>query len=144
MNKKENLTDSTSKIWSEEYLLDITEIDAQHEKFVNILTELCEAMNMGKAEIILGDIFEKLREYIKYHFATEEKYFDEFNYSGKEEHKKEHEKFRQKIDSLSKEIEKDKAKISFSLIDFLEDWLVEHVNALDKQYVKCFKDNGLK
>lgn len=134
----------SNELWNDEYLLGIKEIDSQHKIFVATLTELYEAIYSGKAANILNETFKKLTDYAKHHFATEEKYFDKFKYEGAEEHKNEHKKFKEKINSLAKEIETDKTKISFELIDFLEDWLVEHVSTMDKKYVQCFKENGLK
>jgi hemerythrin len=29
------------------------------------------------------------------------------------------------------------------LLDFLEDWLVDHLNGQDKKYTECFNKNGL-
>jgi len=40
----------------------------------------------------------QLVNYGNFHFATEEKYFDEFNYEDTEEHKKRHQEFRDKLE----------------------------------------------
>ena len=33
---------------------------------------------------------------------------------------------------------------AFELVDFLEDWLINHLMTVDQKYVKCFHDHGLK
>jgi hemerythrin len=33
---------------------------------------------------------------------------------------------------------------AFDLIDFLEDWLINHLLDMDQKYKKCFHDHGLK
>lgn len=144
MKEETTPTTSPNKIWSEEYVLGIKEIDAQHEKFVKMLGDLYLALHDRKEDETRNSIFEELYNYIKYHLATEEKYFDKFNYEGAEEHKKEHEKFREKVDSFAKNKTEDNYKTSIDLLDFMENWLIDHVNDMDKKYVKCFKDNGLK
>jgi hemerythrin-like metal-binding protein len=73
--------------WSEEYSMQVAEIDAQHKHFVSILNNLYTAFEKNelkeKAEYILND----LASYAVNHFATEEKYFDLYKYEFAEEHK---------------------------------------------------------
>lgn len=76
------------------------------------------------------------------HFATEEKYFDKFKYANAKEHKEEHIRFRKHIDKMS-QAKEGHLELSFELIDFLEDWLINHVKDMDQKYVECFKSHGL-
>jgi hemerythrin len=130
-------------IWKDEYNLGIEIIDKQHHKFVETLNLLFEAINRQEAKEKLQEVFKGLDDYINFHFQTEEKYFDEFNYDGSAEHKAKHQEFREKMQSFKNQIAENEMEISFSLIDYLEDWLVNHLADMDKKYVSCFKDHGL-
>ena len=105
-------------------------------KLVDILTGIPVKEEVDK-------IVQSLVEYKKYHFSTEEKYFDEFNYPDKENHKAKHREFNQKLEVLVKDYGNDSITFAFKLIDFLEDWLINHLMVEDQKYVACFHEHGL-
>ena len=74
---------------------------------------------------------------------TEEKYFILFNYELKDEHTRLHLQLKEQLMGLMKEYEIKGRDMLPALLDFLEDWLVVHLNDEDKKYVKCFKEHGL-
>lgn len=130
--------------WKEEYKLDIKEIDGQHEYFVSLLNRLYLAILDLQTQDQLKIILDELAVYAVKHFTTEEKYFDEFNFSGAAEHKEEHRLLKEKIMDFKTQAENEQLVISFELIDFLEGWLVDHLDGMDKKYVQCFHEHGLK
>ncbi|MCF7835877.1 MAG: bacteriohemerythrin [Candidatus Marinimicrobia bacterium] len=129
--------------WKEGYSVGVAEIDKQHKNLIEIVNELSAAMEKNKVRDELAQILEKLVNFSREHFSTEEKYFDEFNYEHAESHKEEHKQFSDKILSLQKQYKDKELEISFDLIDFLEDWWLDHLIEEDQKYIKCFKDNGL-
>ncbi|MEW6617685.1 MAG: bacteriohemerythrin [Patescibacteria group bacterium] len=130
-------------IWKPNYSVNVKEIDEQHQNFVHILDTLYDAIQKGEAEKVLNDTFAQLMYYKEFHFATEEKYFDEFNYEGAEEHKKAHQDFRNAVAELQKKKDADHLAVSVEILDFMENWLVEHLSSMDKKYTKCFNEHGL-
>lgn len=129
--------------WKKEYEFGIREIDEQHKKFVDGLSRLIDAIDEQKVKEEMAGILQEIGEYADYHFFTEEKYFDQFNYEGAEEHKQKHQEFRDKFKDILNKYEKDEMAMSFELVEFLENWLFDHLLNLDKKYVECFKNNGL-
>lgn len=129
--------------WSPNLSVNVKIIDEQHKRFVKLLDDFYQAILDGRADKEISKTFEELGNYSKFHFATEEKYFDEFNFDGSDEHKAEHKNFIAKVAGMESKIKDGEEKMSTELIDFLEDWLVNHVNGLDKKYTKCFNDHGL-
>jgi hemerythrin len=130
--------------WKEEYSVHVQEIDQQHKRLVRLIFELFDSINKHSTKETLGNILNKLVEYAGYHFATEEKYFDLFDYEDKEKHVDEHRKFVDKVVDFQKRYLNHEVEISFELIDFLEDWLLAHLMESDKKYVECFTKHGLK
>lgn len=130
--------------WKPEYSVEVEIIDNQHKKFIDVIRNLYEAIQKNETDEKIEEIFDDLDEYIKIHFATEENYFKKFNYENSKEHKEEHESFKRKIKELTDNSKESKLKISFDLIDFLEDWLIDHLITQDQKYKKCFKENGIK
>ncbi len=130
--------------WQKEYELGFREIDNQHKKLIGFIDNLINSINKRSTKTELTKILENLTDYAKYHFQTEEKYFKKFHYKETKRHIKEHQKFTKKIAELSKKHKNREIEISFELIDFLEDWLIDHLMNEDQKYVQCFKENGLK
>lgn len=127
--------------WKDSYSVSVKALDDQHRAFIEILNKLYETIKTNKEDEV-HDITETLIKYTDIHFKTEEKYFDQFKYEGSSEHKTEHRKLKTKVAEFQKRDE-DYLKVAFELADFLENWLVEHLDEMDKKYTKCFNDNGL-
>ncbi|MDA3802612.1 MAG: bacteriohemerythrin [Patescibacteria group bacterium] len=123
--------------------VNVEEIDKQHKMFLSILNSLYVVLKKDESEKEISNILKQLISYTNFHFATEERYFDKFNYSLAEEHKKQHNDLKLKVEEFKKRFDLEGAEILFDLIDFLEDWHVEHLSMHDKKYVECFNKNGL-
>lgn len=130
--------------WQNDYSVGVVLIDEQHKHFVDLLNKLTDAFYKGEGVELLEEIFKELFDYAGYHFATEEKYFIEFNYEGTLSHVAEHQRFVTELTKMYEESKKDNLKTTVQLVDFMEDWLVHHVQTVDKLYTKCFNEHGLK
>jgi hemerythrin len=130
--------------WEEKYSVGVEEIDTQHKKMFEIINELIDTATNIPSEESLSPIINALLEYRTYHFATEEKYFKEFNYDGAEKHIAEHIMFGKKVEAVAAKNKDDVIALTFDLLDFLEDWLVNHILSVDQQYKSCFVSHGLK
>ncbi|MFA6429943.1 MAG: bacteriohemerythrin [Patescibacteria group bacterium] len=130
-------------LWKPEYSLGIKIIDEQHQQFIITINDLYQAIQARKTTEALADILTRLIEYSAYHFGTEEKYFAEFHYAETQIHVAAHDTFRRKMADLQSQASQNELAISFELIDYLEDWLVEHLSTMDRRYVECFHEHGL-
>ncbi len=129
--------------WKNQFSVGVKTIDQQHKKIILYIDELNRAMKKGKSRVILRDIFLKLDNYIIDHFATEEKYFDKFNFPGTLAHKREHKEFSQRISTLKQDFGEGKLLVSMELMDFLTEWWTNHIMGDDKEYARCFNEHGL-
>lgn len=130
--------------WSEEYSVGVKLIDDQHKKMFEVINQLVDTLSSKPTKEKLGEIIKALLEYKKFHFATEEKYFDEFNYEGAEEHKAAHIKFGERLSEISTKYGDDTIGLAYELVDFLEDWLLDHLMTEDQKYKECFLSHGLR
>jgi len=130
--------------WKDEYSVEVNEIDEQHKKIFLLINDLYNAIQEMNTKEKLKEILENLIDYAIYHFNTEEKYFDKFKFELTSEHKQEHNQFKKKISDMNEKINNNEIQISFELIDFLEDWIIDHVTDSDQKYKNCLKKNGLK
>ncbi|WP_319509022.1 bacteriohemerythrin [uncultured Methanolobus sp.] len=129
--------------WSDKYSMQIKEIDDQHKVLVGMINELHDAMKLAKSKEVSLEIINKMAEYTKFHFSTEEKYMKRFAYPDYAEHKLEHENFVENVLKFKDDYEKGKAGISYDILNFLKDWLVGHIQDTDKKYAPLFIEKGL-
>ncbi len=129
--------------WKDEMSVNVKEIDSQHKKLVNLLNELHSAMLERKSKEALGKILDELIDYADIHFRTEEKYFDRFGYPETDAHKKEHRDFVEKVLDFRKGYREGRLLLSMDVMNFLKDWLKNHIMGSDQKYSKFFNEKGL-
>lgn len=122
----------------EEYYLGIREIDEEHKKLFEIAEGAYALLNdefvTDKFDYIVK-ILEDLKEYTIFHFENEEKYMERIEFKKLFSHKIEHQEFIKKLNQLDwEEIERDQDKAILNILNFLNDWLVNHILFTDKLY----------
>lgn len=125
--------------WDNKYSVGVNEIDEQHKQLIDAINELIECIKKPKKDEV-ASIIKKIVKYKKEHFKTEEDYFKKTKYKGAEEHILEHKKFDAKISEIQAEYKEDLTLFAFNLLDFLEDWFIDHMMSMDQKYVPCFRD----
>lgn len=130
--------------WSDDYSVDIQEIDEQHKCIVMYINELYEALARKNSRDLVADVIQKLAEYTKIHFAVEETLMRIFHYEGYEAHKEIHDKIVQQVLAYQGKFLAGEDKVGMELLMFLKGWLFEHINKVDKQYVEAFHAGGVK
>lgn len=130
--------------WSNALSVNVVEIDDQHKNLITMVNQLNSAMKTGKGKEATAEIIKNLAEYTLTHFKTEELYFDKFQYLYKLQHVLEHKKFVEKVSQFKNDFDKGKVLLSMEIMNFLQDWLVNHIQKSDKNYQKCFNEHGLK
>jgi hemerythrin-like metal-binding protein/PAS domain S-box-containing protein len=129
--------------WNENYSIDLNIIDQQHKKWIDFINILYLSF---KNEASINEINEnilKLLDYTDYHFGFEEKYLEDFKCGNYKAHKYRHEQFINKIKEYQQMIENGEYKAVYALVVYLNGWVLDHIQNDDKDYVDCFKLNGL-
>lgn len=130
--------------WNDAMSVNVGVIDDQHKQLIAMINQLNDAMLLGKGNEVLGKIISSLVAYTVTHFKLEETYFAQFKYPGTQEHMEEHASFVKKAMQLKEDFEKKKLSITIDVMDFLSDWLKNHIMGTDKKYSGFFNANGLK
>jgi len=130
--------------WNESLRLNVTEIDQQHRRLVEMINELSEAMRQGKSKERLGKTLKGLVAYAGTHFKNEEHYFEKLGYPEAEKHKAEHAAFVRKMNEFTHAYEAGKLGVSTQLATYLGDWLQKHITGSDKKYAAFFHEKGVK
>ncbi len=129
--------------WEDKFSVGISIIDEEHKKFIGIINKAILANehidNIEETKEVIGEML----EYSDKHFSTEEAYMVKFKSPEYEWHRNVHLDFREKaIKSYNKIIRGD-YHIANELLEYLKQWLVNHIQVTDKRYIDCFKKNGL-
>lgn len=130
--------------WKDDLSVKVSEIDNQHKKLIGYINELHDAMKTGKAKDVLEGIIQKLINYTKSHFATEEKYFKLYNYPLTKEHLQEHESFVNQVVDFQEKFAAGKMGLSIQIMKFLTDWIQKHIKETDMAYSEFFIEKGIK
>ena len=130
--------------WNGRLSVGVAEIDLQHQRLVEMINKLDDAMQQGKGKDVLGEIINGLIEYSKTHFRTEEEYFDRFGYPHALSHKKEHAEFTKKVAEFKRAFDAETLALSIGVMYFLSNWLKNHIKDSDKKFGPVFNENGLK
>ncbi|NOQ76601.1 MAG: bacteriohemerythrin [Methylococcaceae bacterium] len=131
-------------IWDDSYKTGVESIDLQHKKLVDLLNQLDEnlAIDGNKKQVI--SLLDELVEYTQYHFKEEESYMLSHEYDNKsyKEHLTVHQQFIEKIKQAQKDCHINPDKVTDELLDFLVQWLINHILLTDKQMVSDISGDG--
>jgi len=130
--------------WTDNMSVKSQEIDQQHKQLVDLLNELYQAFMEKEHKEKIGIIIEKMWDYTKYHFNTEEIYFSTFGYEGRAMHILEHENFRNKVNEFKQKYKANSGALTFEVVNFLRNWLMGHIMETDRKYIACFSKNSVK
>lgn len=129
--------------WGDRLKIDIPLIDDQHKELVKMINELHRAMKMKMGAKEAGQILTRLADYTVYHFKNEENLFEKHQYPDRDAHKQYHDRLVGQVLEFKKEFEEGRAALSMDLMQFLTDWLREHILKTDKLYVPFLKEKGV-
>jgi len=130
--------------WTESLSVGIVSIDEQHKQLVAIINDLDESMRNNEADSKMAEIFKRLINYTKEHFAYEENLFDSYGYQGSPAHKAQHEALIDTINSLQQKLNHGDARISVEMMAFLKRWLTDHILKTDMEYAEFLVEKGAK
>jgi hemerythrin len=120
----------------EEYKIGVQQIDEQHERLFNLANEayllLKDQLSIDKYDKIIN-IIEELKEYTIFHFKSEEEYMESIDYKRIFSQMVEHHKFIEKLESIDlRHLDEDQDKGLANILEFLNNWLIEHILKDDK------------
>ena len=129
--------------WTKIYSVNILEVDNQHKKLVDLFNNLYTAMKAGKAKEIMSTTLDELVDYTLYHFATEENLFDKYKFPESEAHKREHKELVEKVAALQKKHQSGERVLTIDVMNFLKDWIHNHIMGRDILFGEFLNSKGV-
>lgn len=118
-------------VWSHILSVEVDEIDEDHRKLVNIFNILNHSVMDGESPEYLAAVLEELINCTVWHFSHEERLMLKYGYKEIEEHKAAHQELIKGARELQQEILQADKPVADEHIEFLEQWLTEHILTAD-------------
>jgi len=129
--------------WDDTLSVKVRQFDDQHKKLVDLINQLHDAMKVGKGKDVLGKTLKSLADYTQSHFTAEELLMRQHNYPNFEKHKKEHNQLILKVNDLQKKLQEGSTVLSQEVFVFLKEWVVTHIQVMDKEYGPFLNSKGV-
>jgi len=129
--------------WKQEYSVGIDSIDRQHKKLIGLINNLQAAVNYSTGAEFEREALDELVDYTRTHFSYEEGLMEQNGYPEFAAHRAEHELMISRVEQVLAEYQKNPDTAMQNAIDFLRDWLINHINGTDKQYSSYLIDRGV-
>jgi len=120
--------------WQTDYQIGVAEIDEQHQRLVEMVNSLHEAMKSGSGKSLVPKVLNELVEYTVTHFNTEERLMQETRYPHYLQHKRQHDELTQQVVQMKSVIDSGKPVNTIEIMNFLKGWLINHILGSDKQF----------
>lgn len=130
--------------WKDEYSVGIKSIDDQHKKLLALINALQTAVNHSTGEQFEREALDELVDYTHTHFAYEEGLMEDNGYPDFDAHKAQHKNMVDEVERVLAEYQRDKDTAMTNAIEYLKNWLINHINGTDKQYSEYLISKGVK
>lgn len=130
--------------WNDSFSVCVDEFDRQHKRLFEMINGLYDAMKQGKGNEVVSGLLSGLKSYTVTHFKGEETELQRVKYPEFAAHKAQHEAFTKRIADFQESFSGGKANLSVEILNFLRDWLSNHIMVVDKKYAPYFSKVAVK
>jgi len=130
--------------WNDTLSVRIGLLDEQHKGLVQLINALHDAMKSGKGKTVIEEVLQSLVTYTRSHFTTEEHLMEKHAYPGLRMHAVEHGKLTDTVLKFQRDYHTGKQVLTLDVLQFLKEWLVQHIQGTDMQYSAYLKSKGVQ
>jgi hemerythrin len=131
---------------TDDLLTGIEDVDAQHRILFELANDVVETSDEKKGRAFFERTSTFLKEYVAYHFASEEMVMLEHHYPKAEAHSQRHASLRAELATLV--LDPNAAgsvkKINAQLCFFIEDLVVQHVRTWDREMAAFYRAHNIR
>ena len=130
--------------WDASFSVGVEKYDNDHKILFGMINDLADAMQLKKSREAVGRVLSGLVEYTTSHFADEERSFSQTQYPEEASHKALHNTLLDQVAELIGRFNAGEPLIAQDVINFLHEWLFNHIKDADKRYTTHLNRNGIK
>lgn len=129
--------------WRREYNTNIKEMDAHHRELFQTANKLYEEILSGRNQAVLEDTLNFMIRYTEDHFSQEEKLMEDYDFPEYETHIKHHVRLIHEVQELKAKHAAGEMRMDMGIINFLKDWIINHILIEDRKYGPYLNDKGV-
>ena len=129
--------------WTDELSVGVAEMDQQHQKLILMINRLILEQKVLTAPETIAQLITEMTDYASEHFRAEEFLLSEYGYDDIDIQVVQHEKFIADTQNFIDAADVGTNILSKALLDYLEQWLVQHILEEDMKYKDFFKTKGV-
>jgi hemerythrin len=119
--------------WKPEYSVGVKSIDEQHIKLLNLINNVHAAVLCDTGPDFERGALEEMVAYTEGHLKYEEELMQEHSYFDYEAHKGQHDRMVSQVGLYVKRYEEKGSEILPEVADYLQRWLVQHIQGTDRK-----------
>jgi hemerythrin len=130
--------------WNDSYTVHVRQFDAQHKKLFEIVNELADAMRVGKGDDVIRDVVSQLAVYTRTHFLQEEVAMRQTGHPDFASHQAQHNNLMTAVEKYKSDLNEGRKPNIVAVLNFLQKWLVDHIQKSDKKYSDHLNTHGVQ
>lgn len=130
--------------WNDSFSVGVALFDKQHQQLLEMLNRIIRDPAATTRSETVADILTDMTRYAQEHFKAEEDLMTAYTYPGLEEHRQQHDGFREKAARLCLATVEGQASVPQDLLAFLQQWLVRHILQVDMAFKPFFAEKGIR
>ena len=129
--------------WNHACAVGVKAMDEQHAILMDTLNEIRLALVRGRGREHVSDALNRLIEFTRMHFASEEQLLENHGFPGLAEHRDAHQKLLGQIEEAALRTQHNDETHMRTMLLFLRDWYMTHMEELDGQYGSWLNARGI-
>jgi hemerythrin len=133
----------SSLTWNHQCTVNVKAMDVQHNILMDTMNELRMATVRGAGREQLSEILDRLIEFTRMHFWSEEQLMEQAGFPGLAEHRAEHHSLLAQMLQSAHRVQYGEGVQMRPLLCLLRDGYVAHIEGLDRQYGPWLNEHGV-
>lgn len=131
-------------VWNDRLSVDVASVDREHKELIGILNDLYDAIARNCAQQAVREALQRLTAYTEYHFRHEEALFSRTAYPDIVLHKRQHADMVSWLAACQRRHDDDPlSTLSLEMVNYLKDWLFDHILGSDRQITQHLHAAGI-
>lgn len=133
----------TQLTWNHACTVGVKAMDEQHAVLMDTLNDIRLALVHGKGREHVSERLNRLIEFTRMHFASEEQLLEQHSFPGSAEHRDAHQRLLAQIEEAALRTQYNDELHLRAILQFLREWYMSHIEDMDSQYGAWLNARGI-
>lgn len=129
--------------WNHSSTVGVRAMDDQHGILMDTMNELRLAVVRGAPREVVGEVLDRLIEFTRMHFWSEEQLMEQQGFPGLAEHRADHQRILAQILQSTHRAQRGEKMQMRPLLCFLRESYAEHIEGMDREYGPWMNERGV-